>query len=490
MKFDFKQNIPFIIALVVITLLFLIVEYSLISKDFFALSADESGHTLEAFEWLNGDGQVYSIWLPFFKIINAAALKIHYDIFVTPRVLSSIFGLFTCFALMFLSYQLFENKITAIFTGFFAAIFLPIAVFSVLPLTEIYFFFFIVSSLGFLFLWFRKEKNIFLWITVICIILSTTVRYEAWIFAFFIYSIMVYHIYSSEKTYSHKLTTAVLIALIMSLFPLYWLHLSSVSNSSPQGFITSVTSRYHEGGTIAEIKNNAFYLFLILNITSLNIIGLAPLFFLSRLNITAKKYSIILFGTLITFSTLSFFMKAMPTHNYWRIAMIWCLLLLPFTAFWLSQLLEDWKSNPLNKYVFFIFFILLIYFFNQQINKFSAQSYFTKDDVAAGEYLSEKLVKLSNKIYFIPDKRDKWRFANILVASQNPEKIVMDFKELHYLNSDSVMIDSEFLTHLKKNQISYVIIPSQLVPVDSSNSICLNKEFESWKIFEYNSAEK
>lgn len=161
MKINIKENISFYLSISAIVALFFFVECNLLSKEFFALSADESGHTLEAYDWYKHDGQLFSIWLPFHKVVNGIALKIHYDLLVTPRIMSGLFGLLTLLSLIVLSHQLFENKIVAILTGFLATLFLPIAVFSVLPLIEIYFFFFIILSIACFLLWRRKEKPLF-----------------------------------------------------------------------------------------------------------------------------------------------------------------------------------------------------------------------------------------------------------------------------------------------------------------------------------------
>ena len=304
---NIKEDLPFYLSIAAIVLLFFIVEYDLLSKGFFALSADESGHTLEAYDWFKNDGQLFSIWLPFHKIINGLALKIHYDLLVMPRIMSGLFGLLTLLSTIFLSYQLFENKITSILTGFLAAIFLPIAVLSILPLIEIYFFFFIITSLGFFILWLKSEKNIFLWLTIGFSVIGTTTRYEAWLFAFVIYVLIAFQLFKSTRSRSHKIFLSAVIGFIIAAFPLFWAYLSSSTNQNASGFVSSVTGRYNEGKVFAEIKNNVLYQFLIINITSLNIIGIASLIYLTKINPNIKKYSIIMIGTLISFSVLSLF---------------------------------------------------------------------------------------------------------------------------------------------------------------------------------------
>jgi len=247
MIINVKENIPYYLSIAAIVILFFIVEYNLLSKGFYALSADESGHTLEAYDWYKHGGQLFSIWLPFHKVINGIALNVHHNLLITPRIMSGIFGLLTLLSLIFLTHNLFENKIVAILTGFLAAIFLPITVFSILPLIEIYFFFFIISSIGCFLLWLRNKKNIFLWLTIVFLSLGTTTRYEAWIFAIFLFVIIAFQIFKSNKTTSQKAILILTITVIISAFPLYWIYMSTVANQEVGGFVSSVTSRYNEG---------------------------------------------------------------------------------------------------------------------------------------------------------------------------------------------------------------------------------------------------
>lgn len=481
-----KGNIPFYLSIAAAIFLFFIVESSLLSKNFFALSADESGHTLEAYEWYKGEGQLFSIWLPFFKIVNGLALKIHYDLLVTPRIMSGLFGLLTLLSLIILTHQLFENKIVAILTGFLATLFLPIAVFSALPLIEIYFFFFMTASIAFFLLWLRNGKNKFLWLTAIFLSVGTTTRYEAWVFALFLFLIIAYQLFKSCKTPSQKVILIFSFALIITAFPVYWIYLSTIANESAHGFVSSVTNRYNEGRIFSEIKNNALYQFLIINITSLNIIGLASLFYLVKINPNVKKYSIILFGTLLTFSVLSFIIKAMPTHNYWRIAMIWSLLLLPFTAYWLYHLLETSDSSPVNKYGFVIFFILLIYFFNSQTIQFSSLSYLTRDEVNVGDFLNEITREEHAKIYVMRDGSDKWRYVNLLVTSQKPEQFVIELENFNYVSSDTISIDQKLVSEMMNCKIKFILVPSRTIVRNNAEYFSEVKAFKQWKVHQLN----
>ena len=483
MMTNIKEDLPFYLSIAAIVLLFFIVEYNLLSKGFFALSADESGHTLEAHEWYKGESQLFSIWLPFHKVVNGIALKIHYDLLVTPRIVSGLFGLLTLFSLMFLAYQLFENKVATILTGFLATLFLPITVLSILPLIEIYFFFFTITALGLFIIWIKNEKNIFLWLTTGFLALGTTTRYEAWLFAFLIFVLIAFQLFNSKRMLSQKILVSAVIGLVIAAFPLLWFYLSVAANQNASGFVSSVSGRYNEGEVFAEIKNNVLYQFLIINITSLNIIGIAPLIHLAKINPNVKKYSIIMIGTLISFSVLSFIIKAMPTHNYWRIGMIWSLLLLPFTAYWLHHLIDISKNSPINKYAFIIFFFILIYFFNSQTAKYSSVSYLTWDDINVGKFLNKISVGEYSKIYVMKDGTDKWKFANIMVASQRPELFVTDLKNFNYVSSDTTVVDQKLAAEMIYRKIKFVLIPSRTVVNDDTGFLTQQKVFSQWRIY-------
>jgi len=165
------KGIPFI--------LLLIVQVYLLSTNFYSISADEAGHTIEAVRFYQG-ASLFSIWLPFEKVFLGFFLLFG-DMFWMPRIISMIFGHLCLASLMLVTWELFHNELVVTIAGIIGAISL-IAVFSVIPLTEIYFFTFVLLSIYFL----LKKSN---WVYLFTI-LMTTVRFEGWIFAFIIMLIL------------------------------------------------------------------------------------------------------------------------------------------------------------------------------------------------------------------------------------------------------------------------------------------------------------
>lgn len=351
-----KEKIIFVSSLILIIIVLIVFQIFLLSKGFYSISADEAGHTLEGFWWYKGQMNIFSVWLPFQKILYGISFHVHYNLFWIPRILSSLFGILTLLSLIFLTNELFRNKIISVLTGFLASIFYGVVIFSVIPLAEIYFFFFVITSLAFLFHWIRTKKEISLWASIIFSSLSTTTRYEAWIFSLFIFAVIVIKIYSFNKKLKSKLIKIIGIMILLFSFPLFWIYLSFTVTGQSIGFINIVVERYHTGGLLTEIRNNVLYKFLIINTSSLNILGLMAIIFFYKKESKVRTYVFLFLLTLLVMSIVTFISKAMPTHNSWRLASIWSILLLPFTARWLYIFFIDEKKYFRYHFLIFLFF--------------------------------------------------------------------------------------------------------------------------------------
>ena len=98
-----KENLIFILGVILLIVVLIIFQLFVFSKGFYSISADEAGHTLEGFWWFKGQNNIYSVWLPFQKILYGISFHIHYNLFSVPRILSSIFGILTLLSLIFLT---------------------------------------------------------------------------------------------------------------------------------------------------------------------------------------------------------------------------------------------------------------------------------------------------------------------------------------------------------------------------------------------------
>jgi hypothetical protein len=487
-KLLMKQNLPkdlvgknkiYFLAIAIIIILFISSEYFLIHKGFYAISADESGHTLDAYFWYIGQGSLFSIWLPFQKLIYSAAFFINKDLFFTPRVVSILFGVFTILSIADLTLQLLGNKFIALLTCFVSILFLPLSIFSVLPLEEIYFFFFTTFSLTFLFRWINTNKNIHLWLSIISSSINTTTRYEAWLFTFIIFVIIVFRIIKGKSTKRKKFFIIVIIALLLSAFPLYWVYLSYINTGSITGFIHSVTQRYGSPLISKRFQNNVLYNFLLVNINSLNILGVISLILLFKNKKNVKYFAFLFTATILIFSITTFIINAMPTHNFWRLAMIWSLLLLPFTAYLLYYFIEKGFEKKIFYLPFFALFFILIFLFTKQTIAHSNYSYITKDDLTAGRTLESLLKNNDDKVYI--SSYNSWDRSSVMVTSQFPERFVSNLNGYYNGIDLTINMNNRMINKLKEMNIGYFVLrPFYKI---NGSKFHIIKRFTMWDIY-------
>ena len=475
-----KSNVLYFLSLAGIIIVFVLFQIFLLSKEFYSISADEAGHILEGFSWYKGEASLYSIWLPFQKILYCIAFHIFYDLIWVPRILNMIFGILTLLALVSLSNELFQIKNLSIISGFLSSIFFGLVIFSLIPLTEIYLFFFVIISLAFFFKWIKSKKEIFLWLTAIAAGLSNTTRYEAWLFSFAIFIAMLYYFYAENKSFKNYSLKIVLIGSVIFSFPLFWIFLSTINSNQAAGFVNQVSEKYSQGEFLMEIKGNVAYQFLIINWTSLNILGFIPLLYLSRKDQRIKTFALIFFSTILVMVVLTFVTKAMPTHNPWRLASIWSILLIPFTAHWIYTLLtDDKKYFRLSGIILFI--VLILFFYNQTMN-YTDKSYVTKEDFVIGEYLEEN-AKFNDSNSKILIEKDGWEYSSLLITSQMPDRFITD-KDFLKNNKSINKIESDSL--FASNNIEYVIARTNSQSFTNIESLKKMKKFEHWIVYKLN----
>lgn len=476
-----KEDKIYYLSLPLIISLFIVSEYLLFKKGFYAISADESLHTLEAYKYFTGQSGLFSVWLPFQKVIYAAAFNFHYDLFLTPRVFSGLFGLFTMLSLIELSFQLFGNRIVSLMTGFFGAIFLPVYLFSVLPLEEIYFFFFTIFSVTFYLKWVSKDKNIYLWLSVLTSCIGTTTRYESWLFSAALFIMITFRIIGQNRPKKTKVYLVLVIAAILSIFPLYWIYLSHLHTGKITGFVSSVENLYKSPPLLTQIKNNVLFGFFKINLESLNIIGLVPLYFLFKKNPIVKHSAVIFASTLLVFAAATFILKAMPTHNHWRIAMVWSLFLLPFTSYALYFLLTKGLNSNIYLAVFIFSFFLLIFLFAIQDISYSTRSYITSGDVRVGRVMENILNNNNSKVYINSGKT--WNYSTILITSQKPDRFVTGFRKYYNPRNSTLTLDDNLLSEFKKLNIDYLVLKPYIKIADGSKVPFTVIRFVFWNVY-------
>ncbi len=476
-----KDNKTYCFSIAAIVFIFILFESLLYLKGFYAISADESGHTLDAYYWFIGKGNFFSIWLPFQKIIYAFAFHIYPDLFLVPRIISLLFGVFTLLALIDLTLQLFNNKTISVMTGFLGILFLPLTIFSVLPLAEIYFFFFTLASLTFYLRWKKHERNIYLWLAISFSAIGTSTRYEAWLFTFIFFLLIASQIFKQKKSFQDKILLTAGIAVLFSFFPLFWIYLSYLSTGKIAGFMLSIANLYHPLSLLSRLQNNVLYKFLTVNIQSLNIIGIISLIYLYRKDSSIKEFSILFVSTLIVFAFVTFITHAMPTHNFWRLAMIWSLLLLPFTSRCIYFLLEKVSRIKISYITFILSFIILSFLFGIQTISHSFYSYISQDDLKVGKFCRKIFKEDKSNIYL--ERSGTWDYTSVLVTSNHPDRIITKLNSLNSIFYDTLSVNNKLKSELKRLNINYLILRPYTKIYTDKTKLDVIKRLTIWDIY-------
>ena len=462
----------------------------LFSKGFYSISADEALHTLRAYNWYRGDHSLFSMWLPFYKIFLGTIFHISHNLFITPRVVSFLFGILNILALTWISHQLFNEKVIDLLTALLGAFFAPIIILSVIPLMGIIYSFFVIMFFGFLLKWFSDKKSSSLYLSLFWIALSSTVRFEGWIFSFLIFLIILYSFFFEKEEFKLTKLNLLFSVLILGVFPVIWFFISYIHTGSIFGFAAEVAGQTRKGYFISTIKNNVLYQFFQINISSLNILGIISIIYFTIKDKKISKFSAAAFISLFIMALLSFYGKAMPNHNYWRIAAVWCILLIPFTAHWIYSLLND---NPDKKYFAIIGFILILlvtsFSFINQTNRMSENSYMTKSELGAGKYLNNLFDagKINSDLKVLIES-DNWTQTGIIVASQHPEYFIWNTNIKtggHLIKTSHKEIN---ISEIQNQKIKLLVFEKKEIKdvLNESRKMKILKRFNNWVIYEMN----
>ena len=84
------------------------------------------------------------------------------------------------------------------------------------------------------------------------------------------------------------------------------------------------------------------------------------------------------------------------------------------------------------------------------------------------------------------DGSDKWRYSNILVASQKPEQFVSELHNFDYVSSDTISVDQQLISEMVNLKIKFVLVPSRTIVSNGLEYFSEIKTFKKWKVYEIN----
>ncbi len=488
----FERNNSFRILLASIILLSVGLNIIVFYSGLFSISADESGRTIQAYQWISGTYKGIPTWLPFYTITIGYALKFFPDLFVTPRIIISFFGLLAFISLVWSAHELFKDRYVTLLTALITLFFPTRVVLSSVPLSESMFYFFVFTGIALFTRWLNTKNTKYILFAAVSFAFSSSVRYEGWVLSgVFVLVLILLKRLRSERIKNDLILFTLLICFA---FPMYWLIYQSDMTGNPLNFFFDVNKHYEKSQGItlfSIIKNNYLTRFLHHNIIYLCFPGLITLGYLFLRDSKIRKWVSLPLLAFIPLVFISLTGRGVPTHNIWRIPELWNILLLPFTAYFISNInsfnIKYFKN--LKRPVVLILLLVILLYYTLQIFRYKDEANFTKSELRVGQYAEEYLIKKNdnNKILIeVPD----WSFLHIAVASNNPGAFIKSTEGgVTKIRRNQTITDSSSTgrNNLIDKHINYVMVKtSKLQKVDNHKSyLKKKKEIEGWSVYEF-----
>ncbi|MBT8458125.1 MAG: hypothetical protein KJN60_00465, partial [Boseongicola sp.] len=186
----------------------------------YSTAADESARTLIASQLSWNNALDTFVWPPLYKIVFGLGLEVHRDLFLTPRIMSQVFGVLTCCALAWYGYSLFRSRAVALVSIALSIFLNHRLLFSVAPMSETIYNPIILLAFASFVQLLRSFRAFDVHLTAVFLALASMVRYEAW-FASLLFGIfLVWMCFVRRRV---LLRSVVIAGLIVSIFPSVWL---------------------------------------------------------------------------------------------------------------------------------------------------------------------------------------------------------------------------------------------------------------------------
>jgi hypothetical protein len=480
----------------------------------YSISADESERTLLARDLTFAKAFEPFVWPPLPKILTGLALKLHNDLILTPRVVVAFAGLLTLGALILLTQRLFENRMIALVAGMLGVFIPQRLILSVVPLSDVFAYLFVLSAAGFLIDWLRRGRARALTCVSLCLLLAATVRYEAWFFnvvlAFFL-------AYLAIIRRSLGVGVFLLNVALLAAFPSGWvintyLHDGSLANFS----LTSQQFLELKGHDVLfALRHNAVVELLqdVVFEPALLIGSLALLYVILR-DRAIRVWVMLLFLPLLILAAMMTVTLAVPLAATFRVDGVWVLLLAPFAAYGIVWLAEWSASTRARQYLAVIFmsyvFVVPFALRAQMITEVSLRQpdgVISIADLALGARLRALLRADDQRVLL--DAIANLDYLNVLVLSNAPQRFILDVdadpvrvalyatRQEFHLKRDNSEIVRAYLTDkfgletgldtalLRTRNIGYVLVRNEgfIRALNDNPQVTRKESFGPWVLF-------
>ena len=481
-SFSIEKDFPKILSFIFV--ISLLIELIVIGRGFYSVSADDSDRTIIAYNFLHGKLPSDFDWLPLHTLILSAALAINSNLFWTPRVISILFGLFSIASIVFLSHTIFSNKKIVLLTSLYALLFPLRIIFAAVPLSEIIFASLITMAFAFFLKWLKEDTIKSLYLSALFFTFSSSTRYEGWVFSFSCFVVLLLILIKSKRisTRSFLYTSIILVSV-----PLLWLTFHTIVNGNPLAFLQGPQGLYRKlvgDSLIMRFKYNFLTHFIFQNLFFLTFLGLITAIIISKKNNVVKNFLAIWAVSFLIMSITSLSGYGNPSYAFWRIPFIWNYLLIPFLAYMPFYFSE--KTVFTRKVRWAIILLPIPLFYIGQTILLTGYSHFSKDDKAAGEFLSSVFEK--NPRTNILLDTSEWNYLHLQVASQHPENFIFNsgYNPREPTNPIIGNNASVNIFSLQDQQIEYLAFWDSSIKkmIDRDSRFKKIKSFGVWEIYE------
>ncbi len=453
------------------------------ARDFYAIGWDESGRILDAHAWAVHGISQSAAWLPFYRLVVGLGLMVYPDLILTPRLISFLFGLASIPAAGWLTHELFGSRPATALTLVLGAFFSQRVALSLAPLSDIMFIFLTLVMVALLARWLRTYKRPVLLLCALVGALMSTLRYEGWVFGAVVFlTAAVSSLFAAERK-EHK--DLLLFGFILFTFPAVWA-LGTFLTINPAAVVAADGQQF----SMSEIlRKNPAVEFTYTNLLTMNFLGAFAVFQFIRIGDLRHRAVIAAsFSPLLLLSLLLLLMRSAQTGPSWRMIAVWSMLLLPHTAFLLTD--RRWfsykgltGSKALATGATALILVAFVYDIFR-IEKASSWA-FPDSDIQTGRYLDDAIN--SNPETKVLIESSEYFYLNILVASQHPDAFVRN--SMPRAEGEPVLpLTSSKWDTLKEQGIRFLAFKT--VPykdfLNRSPGISRLKDFGPWSIYEVN----
>ncbi len=417
-------------------------------------------------------------------------------------------------AIFYVAEILFADRRVSLITTLLA---LPIPdrlIFSVTPMSDIFFYLLLVGASIFILRWLRSGGQWELLIGCACLMLASTVRYEA---CFFGITLLVYLVGRRALQRDIGMGLLAVVSVILIGFPVLWIadsywwygSLENLSITSRQFLATygwdyyTALTRSPVGSLVKDLLWNPMML-----------LGLTALCWLALKDRVVRAWAAIFFAPFLLITLVMIASMSVPSAAPWRTSGAWVLLLLPFTGLAIARASEWFRRGRARGWT--LAGLLLIALVAPAIRTGQIAWRGTLDDAMqdrrrereAGLFIKDEIARLGGGRVLL-DSSDNLDYLDVMAGSTVPERFVLTaaadplevanyipLKAAYYRENETGIIDKYLADHFDldrggsaaafaRSDIRLVLAqkPRFVRGLDSSALVERQRSFGGWVLY-------